>query len=216
MKTRMQFDAAFFDMDGTLVDSERLYATALCRSLKAMSLCLEEDHSLQLVYGRAWSSIYIDLLKLFPELDADEERLDGMVLKHFHQIRTENPDDFIIEGSRKLLLKLAEKIPVAVVSGSTGQHLAGFVETLGIRKQLRTIVGSEDYARGKPAPHPYLEAARRLGVEPGRCVVFEDSSAGVRSAKAAGMFCVALKRPGAVEQDVSPADHILSDLEDWE
>ncbi len=214
-KNKMKFDAAFFDMDGTLVDSERLYGMALSQSLKVMELYLEEDQSLQLVYGRAWSSIYMDLLKLFPELDADEERLDGMVLKHFHRIQTENPDGFIIEGSRKLLLKLAEKMPVGIVSGSTGRHLAGFVETLGIREQLSAIVGSEDYAQGKPAPHPYLEAAKRLGVEPDRCVVFEDSSAGVRSAKAAGMFCVALKRPGAVEQDVLSADQIVSDLEEW-
>lgn len=211
----MNFDAAFFDMDGTLVDSECLYGTALCRSLEGLGLELANEHSLRLVYGRAWSSIYRDLVMLFPELDVDEDELDGIILKYFHQIQTENPEFFIIEGSRRLLVKLAEEMPVAIVSGSTGPHLAGFVETLGIRKQLRTIVGSEDYDKGKPSSHPYLEAARRLNVNPDRCVAFEDSAAGVRSAKAAGMFCVALKRPGAVEQDISPADQILPDLEEW-
>ncbi len=212
----MKFDAAFFDMDGTLVDSERLYGMALCRSAGALGLELDEALSLQLVYGRAWSSIYCDLAEIFPQLEVDEESLDSMVLKQFRRIRTENPDDFIIEGSRRLLLKLAEQIPVAVVSGSTRRHLAGFVETLRIGDSLSALVGSEDYEQGKPSAQPYLNAAQHLNVNPGRCVVFEDSSAGVRSAKAAGMFCVALKRPGAVEQDVSPADQILTDLEEWE
>ena len=211
----MDFDAALFDMDGTLVDSECLYGTALRHSMVSLGVELDEAHALQLVYGRAWSSIYDDLLKLFPKLEPDEETLDGMVLNHFHRIQTENPGDFIIEGSRKLLLELAEQIPVAVVSGSTRQHLAGFVETLGIGESLSAVIGSEDYEQGKPSPQPFLTAARQLNVHPNRCVAFEDSCAGVLSAKAAGMFCVALKRPGAVEQDVSPADHILSDLEGW-
>ena len=211
----MKFDAALFDMDGTLVSSECLYSKALCRALKAEDLELDEARSLQLVYGRAWSSIFRDLLEIFPEMHPNEQELDDAVLKHFHHLRIENPDGFIIEGSRKLLLKLAEKMPVGVVSGSTRHHLEIFVEMLGIAEQLEFIIGSEDYDEGKPSPHPYLEAARRLNVRPDHCVVFEDSCAGVLSAKAAGMFCVALKRPGAVEQDVSTADQILSDLEGW-
>ena len=211
----MDFDAAFFDMDGTLVASERLYSKALCRALKAEGQILDETRSLQLIYGRAWSSICRDLSGIFPEFRFNESDLDDAVLEHFHQLRIENSDGFIIEGSRKLLIKLAEEMPVGVVSGSTRHHLEIFVETLGIAEQLQFIIGPEDYEEGKPSPEPYVEAARRLNVQPDRCVVFEDSRVGVLSAKAAGMFCVALKRSGAVEQDVSPADQILSDLEGW-
>ena len=63
-----------------------------------------------------------------------------------------------------------------------------FAESLG----FRVTVSSEEVARGKPAPDVYLEAARRLGVEPSACVAVEDSHNGIRSAKAAGMACTAI------------------------
>jgi sugar-phosphatase len=71
--------------------------------------------------------------------------------------------------------------------------------------------------RGKPDPEPYLLAAARLGVRPGRCVVFEDAAVGVRAAKAAGMACIAVPNPAALQpQDLSLADLILPSLEDFE
>ncbi len=77
---------------------------------------------------------------------------------------------------------------------------------------VRFVLGAEDYAPGKPSPAGFLEGARRLGVPPQECLVFEDSAAGIAAARAAGMRCVALDRPGAYPQDLSAADWVLSDL----
>ncbi len=80
---------------------------------------------------------------------------------------------------------------------------------------MRVVVATEDTPRGKPDPAPYLLAAERLGVAPEACVAFEDSRAGVLSAKAAGMRVVALQRPGAPKQDLSDADEVLMELGDF-
>jgi beta-phosphoglucomutase-like phosphatase (HAD superfamily) len=74
---------------------------------------------------------------------------------------------------------------------------------------FKTAVSSEQVARGKPAPDVYLEAARRLGAEPARCAAVEDSQAGIRSAKAAGMLVVAVPNPHFPPDDESLA---LADL----
>ena len=66
---------------------------------------------------------------------------------------------------------------------------------LGILKKFEAIVTVEDYRRGKPAPDPFLEAARQLGVVPEKCLVFEDTTAGIASAKAANMQWVLVEPP---------------------
>ena len=81
---------------------------------------------------------------------------------------------------------------------------------------LSFSIAAEDYTRGKPDPECFLLAARRLAVPPAQCMVFEDSAAGVRAAKAAGMACVALVREGRPRQDVSAADLVVRDLTDFD
>ncbi len=211
----MRYDAALFDMDGTLVDSERMYGISLSRSLKERDYILDEEQAVQLIYGRAWCDVYKDLQEIFPDLVVGIDELDQMLLVHFHALQKESPEDFIISGSRILLKKLAQQMPVVIVSGSTRQHLAHFIALLEIADDIQFYIGSEDYAQGKPSPEPYLQAAERLGVLPERCVVFEDSHVGVLAAKAAGTHCVALQRPGCFMQDVSTADHIVEDLGQW-
>ena len=69
------------------------------------------------------------------------------------------------------------------------------LELSGLGRHFRATVSSEEVPRGKPAPDVYLEAARRLGVEPGHCAAVEDSHGGIRSAKAAGMRVIAIPNP---------------------
>jgi beta-phosphoglucomutase-like phosphatase (HAD superfamily) len=82
-------------------------------------------------------------------------------------------------------------VPVAVVTGSTHGEVEPVLELLGVRGQVSLVVAAGDYGRGKPAPEPFALAARRLGVDPARCIAFEDSEVGVAAARAAGMTVVA-------------------------
>jgi beta-phosphoglucomutase-like phosphatase (HAD superfamily) len=89
------------------------------------------------------------------------------------------------------------------------------LERLRIRNHFRVIVGGEDVRAGKPDPEPYLRAAELLGIPPPRCLAVEDSGVGVRAAKAAGMFCIAVRNPGArTLQLLSDADLELASLRD--
>ena len=87
------------------------------------------------------------------------------------------------------------KKPLAVASGGGRKAVHATLESLGLIQLFDAIVTSEDYINGKPAPDPYLEAARRLGVIPSECLVFEDTEIGRQSALAAGMECVLVPAP---------------------
>ena len=71
------------------------------------------------------------------------------------------------------------------------------LDTIGIRPLFDVVVCVEDYARGKPFPDAFLEAARRMNVAPENCLVFEDSPLGLQAARAAGMQCVFVPRSGS-------------------
>jgi sugar-phosphatase len=86
------------------------------------------------------------------------------------------------------------------------------IDDLQIGDCVAAFVGCEDVPVGKPDPAPFLLGAERLGVPAPACLVFEDSAAGVRAAKAAGMRCVALSRENARGQDLSAADLVLPTL----
>jgi beta-phosphoglucomutase-like phosphatase (HAD superfamily) len=120
--------------------------------------------------------------------------------------------DLRVVGSVNLLKALAREYPVCVVSGSPRADVAKGIRQAGIERELQFYLASEDYAPGKPDPACFLMGARRLGVAAGSCLVFEDSAAGVQAAKGAGMFCIALARPGRPPQNVGAADQVLDDL----
>ena len=97
--------------------------------------------------------------------------------------------------------RLAAAFPLGLASSSNRELIDVVLETGGIGALFRATVSSEEVARGKPAPDVYLEASRRLGIDAGACAAIEDSHNGIRSAKAAGMPCVAVPNvhfpPGA-------------------
>jgi HAD superfamily hydrolase (TIGR01509 family) len=103
--------------------------------------------------------------------------------------RTELP---LLDGAVDAVRRLAAELPLAVASSSNRPLIEAVLETAGIAGAFRVTVSSEEVERGKPAPDVYLEAARRLGVEPGRAAAIEDSANGLRSAHAAGLRVLAL------------------------
>ena len=107
--------------------------------------------------------------------------------------------------------------PLAVASSGVRGYLETVLERLGLRPYFGVLVCGEDVTRGKPDPEPYLLAAAHLGVPPARCVVFEDAAVGVRAARAAGMACIGVPNPAALQpQDLSLANFILPSLERFE
>ena len=97
-----------------------------------------------------------------------------------------------LPGSREAVRRVAVGYTLGLASSSNRELIDLVLEAGGIAPLFRVSVSSDEVSRGKPAPDVYLEAARRLEVEPARCAAVEDSHNGIRSAKAAGMWVVAV------------------------
>jgi HAD superfamily hydrolase (TIGR01509 family) len=180
-----------FDMDGVLLDSEPLHHQA------ANAVLLEDGRpALSLAeYTRYLGTTDEDMwrdLRTTRSLDRPHEhylrRFDALVLAAYRQHATAAP------GAIDLLDWLtARGLPLAVASSSRARWVETCLRTIGMRRYFDAIVGGDMVARGKPDPDIFLRAARRLRVEPARCIVFEDSPAGVTAARSAAMYTVAVR-----------------------
>jgi HAD superfamily hydrolase (TIGR01509 family) len=208
--------AVIFDLDGTIVDTEMLWAEAMSNYLRDQGCKCARELVLGIVFGRSWRDIYNDLTTHFPDTAQTSSEEMARILSTYHQELRNDSDSVVIESSVTTLKRLAESYPVIVVSGSPRQDITECLQLAAVDQYVKFILGAEDYSPGKPSPAGFLMGANMLGVEPGECLVFEDSTAGVTAAKTAGMFCVALARETAHKQDVSQADLIVSDLADFD
>ncbi|MFE9691728.1 HAD family hydrolase [Micromonospora sp. NPDC005806] len=99
------------------------------------------------------------------------------------------------------------RVPFAVVSGSTRESVTASLTALGLLDRFETLVCAGDYTRAKPDPEGFLLAARRLGVAPTDCLVFEDTALGVQAATAAGMAAVRVPQHRILGSLAQEPDH---------
>ena len=205
--------AAFlFDLDGTLIDSEMLWVKAIVGWLADNGISAEEKGIAVLVFGHSWPDIHATLHQRFPSLPrrtADEVAIE--LRAHYSRLSA-RPEDIIIRSSVELYRAAAKIAPCAIVSGSPRADVAAAAKLCGIADVTAFVIGAEDYACGKPAPDGYLLAAHRLNVDPARCIVVEDSTAGVRSGLAAGMNVIGLDRNRIVPQDFTGCLFTVNEL----
>ena len=122
----------------------------------------------------------------------------------------------MIDGAAEAVEHLAGRWPLGVASSSNRPIIELLLELSGLARFLSVTVSSEEVARGKPAPDVYLEAAKRLDVEPTACAAVEDSHNGILSAKAAGMRVLAIpNRLYPPDEDaLAAADEVLGSIEE--
>lgn len=117
-----------------------------------------------------------------------------------------------VNGLDRVLTKIKEKgLLVALATTAPRKNREYLLEKLGLKDKFEVIVGDEDIKHGKPNPEIYLETAKRIGVNPQECLVFEDSIPGIKAAKAAGMKVVALTTTHH-RKDLSQAAHLVKDF----
>jgi HAD superfamily hydrolase (TIGR01509 family) len=206
------FDAFLFDLDGTLIDTETIWIDAIELALHQRGAMLSHAEATELVLGRSWPDIFANIRRRFPAAYASREEMETITVPFYQEALATR--DVRIHSSITLLRRLAGQAPTVIVSGSTRNRIAESLELMDAVGLVPFYIGAEDYERGKPAPDCFLLAAERLGLLPERCLVFEDSAAGVAAAKSAGMACVALHRQ-ATEPPLG-ADLVLRDLDDFE
>ncbi|MFT3661601.1 MAG: HAD family phosphatase [Gordonia sp. (in: high G+C Gram-positive bacteria)] len=174
--------AVFFDMDGTLVDTERHWHTAANEVAAALGRPLTDDDEPH-VTGRPTRYMAEYLAGPQPERGAVQSISDRLIARFTELVRA---DSTALPGVPELLRSLAEhRVPAMIVSASPRSVIEIVRDGLGAAYFV-DVIGEEDTAESKPAPDPYLAAAALLGVDPARCVAVEDSRVGTASALAAG------------------------------
>lgn len=186
------------DMDGLMLDTERLCRHVWQQAATELSCDLTDSMYLELV-GRRNDYCEQTLLRWFgPTLPLDSFRLRCAVLWDEHAARQSLDAK---AGLVELLnwLQVAG-VPWAVATSTEGDRARAKLAGAGLGGRVSCVVTGDQVATAKPAPDIYLEAARRLGVDPRSCIALEDSDAGVAAAHAAGMRVVIvpdLKPPSA-------------------
>jgi HAD superfamily hydrolase (TIGR01509 family) len=212
-----RFVAAIFDMDGLLIDSEpswRQVEMAIFDRLGVSlteELCLETKGMVVDEVTRHWYGLY-PWTGPTPEVVA-EEIVDAMVALLSGTV-------MVKPGALHALRFCHDRgLAMAIASSSPLRLIEGVVDGLGLADWFGVLHSAQDEVVGKPDPAVFLTTARRLGVTPSACVVFEDSPAGVRAAIAAGMACVAVPETDVAlthddRRSLASADLILHSLED--
>ena len=204
-------DAVVFDFDGLLADSEPLQIQAWQTFLARYDRELD-DQLLNEMFGlrvRDSSRLVRDRLEL--PLSA-EEVMQGRDEVFLELVATRLP---LMSGARELIdhLRAETDLRLALATSGHDRYIRAALPVTGLDGVFEVIVTGDDVARGKPDPEIYLAAARQLGVKPERCLALEDAPHGVRSAKAAGMVCVAIPNEmTAAIPGLGEADDVLNDL----
>jgi HAD superfamily hydrolase (TIGR01509 family) len=181
-------DAVVFDLDGVLLDTEELWDEARRQLAEERGGRWHEgaQRAMMGMSSPEWSRYMHDEIGL-PD---PPEEIAAEVVRRLEELYRERLP--VIPGAIEAVRRLGQRWPLGVASSSNRPLIDLFIELTGTAALFQATVSSEEVARGKPAPDVYLEAARRLGVDPGRAVAIEDSENGIRSAAAAGMHVIAI------------------------
>ncbi|WP_082616047.1 HAD family phosphatase [Massilia sp. Root418] len=185
-----QVDGILWDNDGVLVDTERLFY----QSNRELFLPFGIDLS-ELDFFNWYLSDNCGAWHLLEHLGLDEARVvqlrEGRNRRYAELLLGAAVEP--IAGVGELLSALAARVPMCVVTSSTGSHFALIHSRLDLLRHFRFVLTAEHYTNSKPSPEPYLLGLEKLGLAAERCVVVEDSPRGLQAATAAGIRCIVLR-----------------------
>ena len=200
-------EALVFDFNGTLSDDEPLLLSIYQQLFARHGRPLTEEQYVSDLAGNTEETIIGTWLGV-----------DGPLLAMLVQERIDAYTALAASGStvtqpvREAVRYAAARVPVAIVSGAFRAEIEPVVAAAGIAGELSVVVTADDVERGKPNPEGYLLAVERLGVDPVRTVAFEDTEAGVSSAKDAGLRCLAV-RGTLPDERLGRADELIDAID---
>jgi HAD superfamily hydrolase (TIGR01509 family) len=206
--------AVVFDLDGVLLQTEELWDEVReeLAGERGGRYGPEAQRAMMGMSSPEWA-LYMHETVGVP--DPPEEISAEVVRRLAERYRRSLP---LVPGAIQAVRRIAARWPLGLASSSNRPLIELALELAGLTELFRAVVSSEEVPRGKPAPDVYLEAARRLGVAPERCAAVEDSHSGIRSARAAGMWVVAIPNPTFPPGDEAlvEADVVLRSIADLE
>lgn len=184
------FDGYIFDNDGTLALSMRLHFEAWIFAYK------NNGASFTLTREYAQSLAGVCMLETVRRVNADfgesldpEKVVDDQEAYYRDNLHRVPPNQPVVDFA----LRVAKTHPVAVASGGVWETVTKTLSAIGLRELFPVIVTQDQVERSKPAPDLFLEAARRMEVDPKNCLVIEDGQLGIEGAKAAGMEAILIE-----------------------
>jgi len=203
-------EAVVFDMDGVIVDSEQVWDDVREQYTRESGGTYTETAGRDMMGMSSieWSRYMADVLGV-PGMP---EQINAAVVERMLARYGESPP--FLPGAVEAVRRIGQRWPLAIASSSNPELIKVVLAAGGLADLIRVTVSSQEVPRGKPAPDVYLEAARRLGVDPTRCAAVEDSQNGIRSAHAAGMRVIALPNPHfpPSEEALANADAVIRSL----
>ena len=181
-------EGVVFDLDGVLIQSEEIWDEVREAYVRERGGRYDDEiqRAMMGMSSTEWSRYLHETAGIADEPHAIN---DEVVRRMLAAYRDHLP---LIDGAVAAVRRLAARYPLGLASSSNRPLIDTVLEVTGLTDAFRATVSSEEVARGKPAPDVYLEAARRLAVDPTSCTAIEDSHGGIRAAKAAGMRVIAI------------------------
>ena len=205
----MSFQAVIFDMDGLLMDSERVGLDVMhgCGLLQGYDIPVAMVRETIGSNKQSSSDLYH---RFFPDLDTDRLFLD---FKNDMCDLAKEGKIPLKKGARDLLEEIRRReIPMAVASSSGLETIRIYLQSVGVIDYFDALVTGNGLP-SKPAPDVFLKAASALGAEPERCLVLEDSLNGIKAGRAAGMTVVMVPDVFPYTDDLARyVNHVLPDL----
>jgi len=212
----MVFDSklkvVIFDMDGTLIDSERLHKVVQTDVLSKFGIEFKDEDYVAFV-GMPARDLWGYLRDKY-DIDLSVDDLIGMNRKEYYRFLRNKEGVFLMDGVYELILEIKKRGFFVAIGTSAGRKTLDIVlDVFDLHNVFDFSVSADDVVFGKPNPEVFLKIADFFGVNSNECIVFEDAVHGIEAAKSAGMKCIAFVNRGANLQDVSKADFVLDDYE---
>lgn len=202
-----------FDMDGVIVDTEPVHHYAFHQHFKVLNITVSAEMYASFT-GNSTRNVYQKLKDTF-NLSQDVEDLVNAKRDLFNEAFDKKEDLFLLDGVEKLIKDLHKNgIQLILASSSSKVTIERIFNRFNLHQYFSHIVSGEDFPKSKPHPAIFLHAASLSIAPKENCIVIEDSTNGIKAAKAAGIYCIGYDSVNSKLQDYSLADRVISHFDE--
>ena len=205
--------ALVFDFDGVLADSEPLHLRCYQEVLAPLGIALTRDEYYARYLGFDDEGVFTQVAAAH-RITLDRRQLRALIVEKsrvFDEVIASG--DVLYPGAASCIERLAGVFRLGIASGALREEIEAILHSHRLERHFQFVVASGDTPKGKPAPDPYRRAAELHGLPPAECLAIEDSRWGIDSAKAAGLWCIAITNTYPREQ-LAMADRVIRTLDE--
>lgn len=201
-----------FDMDGVIVDTEPVHRYAYYQQFSELNIDVSEEMYTSFT-GFSTRNTFQTLKKAFPAIEHEVEDLIKRKRNIFNDAFDNKEDLFLLEGVEDLIKDLYHnKIQLILASSASKVTIDRVFTRFNLHQYFSAIVSGEDFPQSKPNPAIFIHAVSLSIAPKENCIIIEDSTNGIKAAKAAGIFCIGYNSKNSEMQDLSEADIIINDF----